>query len=53
MTEELTRVNLPATQVLVCSGVPLERIDQVRRFYGAWGLGPMMGQNAWILDDFG
>ncbi|CAK9097016.1 unnamed protein product [Durusdinium trenchii] len=34
VTEELTRVNLPATQVLVCCGVPLEKIAQIRRFYG-------------------
>lgn len=34
VTEELTRVNLPATQVLVCCGVPLENIAQIRRFYG-------------------
>lgn len=34
VTEELTRVNLPATQVLVCCGVPLEKIPQIRRFYG-------------------
>jgi len=34
VTEELTRVNLPATQMLVCSGVPLEMVPQIRRFYG-------------------
>jgi len=34
VTEELTRVNLPATQVLVCCGVPLENIPQIRKFYG-------------------
>eukprot|EP00439_Symbiodinium_sp_Y106_P073460 s129_g13.t2 len=34
VTEELTRVNLPATQMLVCSGVPLEKVPQIRRFYG-------------------
>lgn len=34
VTEELPRVNLPATQVLVCCGVPLENIAQIRRFYG-------------------
>jgi len=34
VTEELTRVNLPATQMQVCSGIPLSRIPQIRRFYG-------------------
>jgi acetyl-CoA carboxylase/biotin carboxylase 1 len=34
VTEELTRVNLPATQLQVCMGIPLERIPQIRRFYG-------------------
>jgi len=34
VTEELTRVNLPATQLQVCMGIPLDRIPQIRRFYG-------------------
>eukprot|EP00931_Biecheleriopsis_adriatica_P052507 TRINITY_DN3055_c0_g1_i3.p1 TRINITY_DN3055_c0_g1~~TRINITY_DN3055_c0_g1_i3.p1 ORF type:complete len:2157 (-),score=543.39 TRINITY_DN3055_c0_g1_i3:77-6547(-) len=34
VTEEITRVNLPATQLQVCSGIPLENIPQIRRFYG-------------------
>lgn len=34
VTEELTRVNLPATQLQVCMGIPLGNIPQVRRFYG-------------------
>eukprot|EP00930_Biecheleria_cincta_P026761 TRINITY_DN18824_c0_g1_i1.p1 TRINITY_DN18824_c0_g1~~TRINITY_DN18824_c0_g1_i1.p1 ORF type:complete len:2162 (-),score=504.14 TRINITY_DN18824_c0_g1_i1:27-6512(-) len=34
VTEELTRVNLPATQLQVCMGIPLGNIPQIRRFYG-------------------
>jgi len=34
VTEELTGVNLPATQLQVCMGIPLENIPQIRRFYG-------------------
>jgi len=34
VTEELSQVNLPATQLQVLMGIPLEKIPQVRRFYG-------------------
>eukprot|EP00441_Pelagodinium_beii_P031460 CAMPEP_0197637908 /NCGR_PEP_ID=MMETSP1338-20131121/12992_1 /TAXON_ID=43686 ORGANISM="Pelagodinium beii, Strain RCC1491" /NCGR_SAMPLE_ID=MMETSP1338 /ASSEMBLY_ACC=CAM_ASM_000754 /LENGTH=2142 /DNA_ID=CAMNT_0043210401 /DNA_START=44 /DNA_END=6472 /DNA_ORIENTATION=+ len=34
VTEEVTRVNLPATQMLVCSGIPLQNLPQIRNFYG-------------------
>jgi len=34
VTEEITRVNLPATQLQVCMGIPLKNIPQIRRFYG-------------------
>jgi len=34
VTEEVTRVNLPATQMLVCSGIPLQNLPQIRSFYG-------------------
>eukprot|EP00441_Pelagodinium_beii_P036360 CAMPEP_0197642468 /NCGR_PEP_ID=MMETSP1338-20131121/16115_1 /TAXON_ID=43686 ORGANISM="Pelagodinium beii, Strain RCC1491" /NCGR_SAMPLE_ID=MMETSP1338 /ASSEMBLY_ACC=CAM_ASM_000754 /LENGTH=2163 /DNA_ID=CAMNT_0043215591 /DNA_START=12 /DNA_END=6503 /DNA_ORIENTATION=+ len=34
VTEEVTRVNMPATQMLVCSGIPLQNLPQIRTFYG-------------------
>eukprot|EP00448_Togula_jolla_P028624 CAMPEP_0170621536 /NCGR_PEP_ID=MMETSP0224-20130122/28649_1 /TAXON_ID=285029 /ORGANISM="Togula jolla, Strain CCCM 725" /LENGTH=2149 /DNA_ID=CAMNT_0010947793 /DNA_START=63 /DNA_END=6512 /DNA_ORIENTATION=- len=34
VTEEITGVNLPATQLQVVMGIPLENIPQVRKFYG-------------------
>ncbi|CAK0799153.1 unnamed protein product, partial [Prorocentrum cordatum] len=33
-TEEVTGVNLPATQLQVLMGIPLHRIPQIRAFYG-------------------
>jgi len=34
VTEEITGVNLPATQLQVVMGIPLENIPQIRKFYG-------------------
>ena len=34
VTEGITNVNLPATQLQVAMGIPLNRIPDVRRFYG-------------------
>ena len=34
VTEGITLVNLPATQLQVAMGIPLHRIPDVRRFYG-------------------
>lgn len=34
VTEEVTGVNLPATQLQVLMGIPLENIPQIRTFYG-------------------
>ena len=34
MTEQLTQVNLPATQLQVAMGIPLSNIPQIRKFYG-------------------
>jgi len=34
VTEELTQVNLPATQLQVGMGIPLTNMPQIRRFYG-------------------
>ena len=34
MTEGLSLVNLPATQLQVAMGIPLNRIPDIRRFYG-------------------
>merc|ERR1719428_172665 len=34
VTEEVTGVNLPATQVQALMGIPLDQMPQIRRFYG-------------------
>eukprot|EP00923_Selenidium_pygospionis_P052652 GHVN01091171.1.p1 GENE.GHVN01091171.1~~GHVN01091171.1.p1 ORF type:complete len:2264 (-),score=531.53 GHVN01091171.1:305-6862(-) len=34
VTEAVTEINLPATQLQVAMGIPLHRIPQIRRFYG-------------------
>ena len=34
VTEGITGVNLPATQLQVAMGIPLHRIPEIRRFYG-------------------
>merc|ERR1719324_187879 len=34
VTEEITQVNLPATQLQALMGIPLDRMPQIRRFYG-------------------
>lgn len=34
VTEGITGVNLPATQLQVAMGIPLSRIPEIRRFYG-------------------
>ena len=34
VTEGITNVNLPATQLQVAMGIPLNRIPDIRRFYG-------------------
>lgn len=34
MTEGLTGVNLPATQLQIAMGIPLAKIPDIRRFYG-------------------
>ena len=34
VTEGITNVNLPATQLQVAMGIPLSRIPDIRRFYG-------------------
>eukprot|EP00933_Yihiella_yeosuensis_P029464 TRINITY_DN23109_c0_g1_i1.p1 TRINITY_DN23109_c0_g1~~TRINITY_DN23109_c0_g1_i1.p1 ORF type:complete len:2264 (+),score=566.09 TRINITY_DN23109_c0_g1_i1:79-6870(+) len=34
VTEAITQVNLPATQLQVAMGVPLHKMPQIRRFYG-------------------
>jgi len=34
VTEEISGVNMPATQLQVLMGIPLEKMPQVRRFYG-------------------
>lgn len=34
VTEGVTEVNLPATQLQVAMGIPLNKIPQIRRFYG-------------------
>jgi acetyl-CoA carboxylase/biotin carboxylase 1 len=34
VTEGITGVNLPATQLQVAMGIPLSRIPDIRRFYG-------------------
>ncbi|CAK9058000.1 Acetyl-CoA carboxylase (ACC-alpha) [Includes: Biotin carboxylase] [Durusdinium trenchii] len=37
VTEAITGVNLPATQLQVAMGIPLDRMPQVRSFYGVLG----------------
>ena len=39
VTESLTGVNLPATQLQVAMGIPLHRMPEIRRFYGRAGKG--------------
>jgi acetyl-CoA carboxylase / biotin carboxylase 1 len=39
VTEQITDINLPATQLHIAMGVPLERIPDVRAFYGEAPLG--------------
>mmetsp|Transcript_92515 Transcript_92515/g.239542 ORF Transcript_92515/g.239542 Transcript_92515/m.239542 type:complete len:2286 (-) Transcript_92515:182-7039(-) len=34
VTEAITQVNLPATQVQVAMGIPLSQMPQIRKFYG-------------------
>ena len=34
VTEGVTEVNLPATQLQIAMGIPLNKIPQIRRFYG-------------------
>jgi len=34
VTEEISGVNMPATQAQVLMGIPLEKMPQIRRFYG-------------------
>eukprot|EP00442_Polarella_glacialis_P024751 CAMPEP_0115061710 /NCGR_PEP_ID=MMETSP0227-20121206/8152_1 /TAXON_ID=89957 /ORGANISM="Polarella glacialis, Strain CCMP 1383" /LENGTH=2235 /DNA_ID=CAMNT_0002447029 /DNA_START=29 /DNA_END=6736 /DNA_ORIENTATION=+ len=34
VTEAITQVNLPATQIQIAMGIPLHRMPQIRRFYG-------------------
>lgn len=43
MTEGITEVNLPATQLQVAMGVPLHRMPDIRRFFGEapGGAGPI------------
>jgi len=50
VTEELTQVNLPATQLQVLMGIPLEKIPQIRRFYGK-GLDDTSGID-FLTDDY-
>lgn len=34
VTEEITGVNLPASQLQIAMGIPMHRIPEIRKFYG-------------------
>ena len=52
VTEGLTNVNLPATQLQVAMGIPLHRIPHIRRLYGKEDAADGSSAIDFMVDDY-